>query len=79
MQTENFTTTILKPEKGHYLTQSGDIDIRKRIIAETAVALGRNDSPENWIEIDEETANAYKEEQKAAFEADMKNSENVER
>lgn len=75
MITENFTTTILKPEEGHFLTQKEELDIRQRVIAST-VALGRYDAPENWIEIDADKAQEYREEQQKAFEEDrLKSSE----
>lgn len=71
MTTSSFTTIILKPEAGHYLTQKADVDIKERVLA-TTIALGKNDSQDNYIEIDEETAEAYRAEQKAAFEKEIK-------
>lgn len=50
MKQEQFTTTILRAEKGKYLTQVADVDILDRILGNT-VALGKNDVPANWREI----------------------------
>lgn len=69
MTSENFTTTILRPEEGMFLTNAGDVDIRNRVIA-TTIALGRNDSAENYVEIDADKADAYRAEQKAALDED---------
>lgn len=74
MTQESFTTIILKPAEGHYLTNAGEVDIKQRVICST-IALGRNDKAENYVEIDEETAEAYKEAQKKAFEEERENKE----
>lgn len=59
MKQQTFTTTILEAEEGMYLTQaSEDIDIKERIVG-TTVAVGRNDSPDNWKEISAEQAEEY--------------------
>lgn len=50
MKQTSFTTTILRAEKGKYLTQVADVDISDRVIGDT-VALGKNDVPANWREI----------------------------
>ena len=51
MKQTEFTTIILKADEGNYLTQAAqDIDIKDRVIGEE-VALGANDSPDNWKEI----------------------------
>lgn len=51
MKKTSFTTIILTAARGKYLTQaSQDIDIKERVIA-TKVALGSNDSSDNWCEI----------------------------
>lgn len=71
MTTSNFTTVILKPEEGHFLTQKKDVDIRERIVAST-IALGKNDSIDNYIEIDAETADAYRAEQQKAIDEEIK-------
>ena len=75
MTTSNFTTIILKPEDGKFITQADEnIDIRQRIVA-TTVALGKNDKEENWVEIDAETAENYRNLQKQAYEEDAKKRE----
>lgn len=72
MKTTEFTTTILKPDEGKYLTQkAADVEIKDRIIA-TTIALGKNDSIDNYIEIDAETAEEYKRLQREAYEIDAK-------
>lgn len=60
MNTEQFITTILTPSEGYfYLTQKDNtIDIKDRIIA-TKLALGKNDNPDNWIEITQEEGFEY--------------------
>lgn len=68
MKQEQFTTTILTAARGKFLTQAtSDIDISERIIA-TKIALGKNDSPDNWCEISAEDAE-YFENQRAQAEA----------
>lgn len=71
MTKSEFTTVVLKPEEDKYLTQAEDVDIRQRIIA-TTIALGKNDKPENWIEIDADKADEYRKLQQEAFEIDAK-------
>lgn len=71
MKSTEFTTTILKPDEGYFLTQVEDVDIRNRVIA-TTVALGKNDSADNWKEINSEIAEEYRKLQKEAFEEDAK-------
>ena len=60
MNTEQFITTILTPSEGYfYLTQKDNtIDIKDRIIA-TKLALGKNDNPDNWIELAQEEGFEY--------------------
>lgn len=70
MTQESFNTTVLRPSSGHYLTQAGDVDIEERMIA-SVVALGANDSADNYVEIDEATAEGIRQNQAAA-----RNSEN---
>lgn len=69
MTTTNFTTIILKPEPGNFITNANNVDIRDRIIA-TTIALGKNDVAENYIEISAEKAEEYKRLQDEAREAD---------
>lgn len=51
MKQTSFTTIILTAARGKYLTQATqDINIQERVIG-TQIALGSNDSPDNWCEI----------------------------
>ena len=48
MTSENYSSVILKAKEGFYITEVDDsIDIQNRTIA-TAVALGTNDSADNY-------------------------------
>lgn len=66
MQTEQFT--VLTADEGNFLTQVADIAIDKRIIA-TKVALGRNDSADNWREITADEADTLRQLQLDAEQA----------
>ena len=68
MTQESFTTVILQPGEGKYLTQKGEVDIIDRIVA-TRVAVGGNDSAENWMEVSAEEALAFKNEREEALKA----------
>lgn len=59
---KDFNTTVITAEEGKYLTQSFDLDIENRVIA-TTVALGKNDSVDNWKEITKEEGNTIVKEQ----------------
>lgn len=59
MTLNNSTTVIITPDKGKFLTQKADVEITDRAIA-TTVALGKGDSPDNWIEISKAQADEYK-------------------
>lgn len=74
MTQESFKTTVLRPSSGHYLTQAADVDINDRMIA-SVVALGANDSADNYVEIDEETAEQIRQDQAAARNT-LNNSDN---
>ena len=52
MITSQFTTTILRPDEGHYLTEANEVDIKMRSFS-IVIALGANDSADNYKEIDE--------------------------
>lgn len=65
MKQESFTTLIIKPSEGMFLTQAGEVDILDRVFA-TKVAIGKEDSPDNWREITAEEADILKAEQKEA-------------
>lgn len=68
MVQSEFKTIILTAEEGKYLTQSFDVDIEKRVIG-TTIALGKNDSVDNWKEITKEEADTIKQAQ-----ADLRNN-----
>lgn len=59
---KDFNTTVITAEEGKYLTQSFDLDIENRVIA-TTVALGKNDSVDNWKEITKEEGDSIINEQ----------------
>lgn len=66
MTSENYSSVIIKAKEGFYITEVDDsIDITKRIIA-TAIALGTNDSAENYKEITAEEADELKRQQDEA-------------
>lgn len=64
MTQSEFKTIILRPEEGYVLTQVADVDILDRELA-TTVAVGANDSPDNWREITVAEAEAIRAEQAA--------------
>lgn len=68
METKKVTITWLHASEGMYLTQAGDVNINERDFA-VAIALGKNDSAANWIEITKEQTNEYKKQQRAAHTA----------
>lgn len=73
MKQETFTTIIIEAEEGKYLTQaSSEIDAKDRITAKK-VALGKNDSPSNWIEIEEEEAVAFEQSKYNVMESEAEN------
>lgn len=64
MDISSYTTIIITPQEGMYLTQVDNVDIEKRVVA-TTVAIGSNDSASNWKEItstEAESINKLKEE-----------------
>lgn len=65
MITSEFKTIIINAESGKYLTQKDDVDIENRVIAST-IALGKNDSVDNYKEITEEEAEAIRTAQEEA-------------
>lgn len=67
MKQESYTTTVLRAEEGHVLTEAVDVDITARTLA-TAISLGRGDSPDNYREITAAEADALRAEQIAAFD-----------
>ena len=73
MITSQFTTTILRPDEGHYLTEANEVDIKVRSFS-TVIALGANDSADNYKEIDEAEYQALKAEQEAALRAEQESN-----
>lgn len=67
MNIRRFTTTIIKATEGFILTNaSGDIDIKDRLFA-SELALGANDSEDNYIEMPIEKARSLMEAQEEAL------------
>lgn len=65
MVQNEFRTTVIAAEEGKYLTQSFEVDIENRVVAST-IALGKNDTVENWKEITKEEADTIREQQAEA-------------
>lgn len=70
---KDFNTTVITAEEGKYLTQSFDLDIENRVIA-TTVALGKNDSVDNWKEITKEEGNTILKEQNDLRQMKLQNN-----
>lgn len=70
---KDFNTTVITAEEGKYLTQSFDLDIENRVIA-TTVALGENDSVDNWKEITKEEGNTIVKEQNDLRQMKLQNN-----
>lgn len=69
-------TKVIRPSEGHYLTQvDEEISITDRMVA-TVIAIGKNDSPDNYKEITQEEADAIRQEQAAAREQEKSNDNN---
>lgn len=65
MVQNEFKTTVIAAEEGKYLTQSFEVDLQNRVVAST-IALGKNDTVENWKEIIKEEADTIREQQAEA-------------
>lgn len=65
MVQNEFKTTVITAEEGKYLTQSFEVDIENRVVAST-IALGKNDTVENWKEITKEEADTIRKQQAEA-------------
>lgn len=59
---KEFNTTVITADEGKYLTQNFELDINNRVIA-TTIALGKNDSVDNWKEITKEEGDSIINEQ----------------
>lgn len=62
MIVKEFNTIVITADEGKYLTQNSELDINNRVIA-TTIALGKNDSVDNWKEISKEEGNSIINEQ----------------
>jgi len=60
MKESTYTTRVLIPEEGHYITQAEEVDIEQRIFSKE-IFLAVNDSPANWKEITEDEADMIRE------------------
>ena len=71
MISENYSSVIIKAKEGFYITEVDDsIDIQNRTIA-TAIALGTNDSADNYKEITSDEADELKRQQDEARNAQI--------
>lgn len=62
---------IIEAKDGKFLTQAAtDINIHKRIIAKK-VAIGKNDSADNWCEISAKEAQEFERQLKQAMQDDI--------
>ena len=78
MTQNEFKTVVITAEEGKYLTQSFDVELLDRTVADT-VALGKFDKVENWKEITKEEADSIREAQNVARkEQDKKADKSVE-
>ena len=57
---------VLRPNEGHLLTQSADVDVKERIFSEE-IWLASTDSADNWKDITIEEADQIKKEREAAM------------
>lgn len=74
MIADSYTVRILKAEEGKFLVNTDATDVLGKVIT-TEVYLAANDTPDRWIEITAEEADAIKEEQKVVAEAKRKEYE----
>lgn len=58
MKQTTYTTKVIVPEEGYYLTQAEEVEPNQRIFSKE-IFLAVNDSPANWKEITEEEAENY--------------------
>lgn len=59
MRQTDYTTRVLEPEDGHFLTQAAQIPDSERLVTDR-VYLAANDSPDAWREITAAEAEAIK-------------------
>ena len=58
MKETTYTTKVIVPEEGHYLTQAEEVKPNQRIFSKE-IFLAVNDSPANWKEITEEEVELF--------------------
>lgn len=66
MKQSDFKVVTLEASPDKYITQTGDVHIKDRIIA-TIIVVGKNDSVDNYKEIGKEEGDKYLEAQKEYF------------
>ena len=59
MTQTDYTTVVLAPDQGHYLTQAADVPLAQRVVTDQPLYLASTDSPANWREITAQEAQAY--------------------
>lgn len=69
MKERQFTTTVLTPDEGMVLTQSADVHISERVFA-SEISIGENNSPSEWMEINEARRQEYAAE-RAAYNLEL--------
>lgn len=60
MKQTHYTTRVLTPDEGCFLTQAADVPAAERIVSD-CIYLAANDSPDNWKEITADEAQAITE------------------
>lgn len=71
---KEFLTTIIEASENCYLTQSNDVELQDRIVAST-IALGKNDSVDNWKEITIEEGDSIKQQQEELHKQEFESQE----
>lgn len=74
MKQTTYTTRVIKPEEGFYLTQSEEVEVINRIFSKE-IYLAANDSPDNYTEISEQEANIIMAQQEELRKLEMPNPE----
>lgn len=75
MNKNNREITVITPQEGYLLTQSGDIELRQRVFS-NKIYLAVTDSVDNWEEIPIEDAENLKTQQLALIELEESGKEN---
>lgn len=79
MTESTYTTRVLTPEEGHYITQSAEDTSTTDRVYSTSVYLAPADSPDNWREATEEEYQDWKQQmdeiQKSAMTSGSSTSE----